>query len=416
MATNIISQLLGQLGGGTLSAIASGLGESTRNTQSALGAVLPALVGGLDHQASTTAGAASLFNLMRDNNMDSARFADAASATAGAGLAGLIDAGRPMLTSILGARAGTIADWIGSYSGVSRSSSSSLMALALPLVLGQVSKLLKGTGGTAESLSSVLAGQRSFLQQSAPAGLLDLLKGEAPVPSYAESRVTPPEQQVPMSAARPDSHRRSSWLWAIPMLLLIPLIGYFMSRPDSSRQASVQKPAVTRDITPQPVGTSGRTTRPETATLTALRLPNGVALRMSRDGVESKLIGFLKDSSMPVNKDTWFTFDRLEFESGTARLTRPSAEQLRNVAEIMKAYPTAKIKIGGYTDDVGDAANNQKLSQDRANVMRARILSFGIDPSRVEAEGYGEAHPIADNTTEEGRQRNRRVDVRVTDR
>lgn len=219
-----------------------------------------------------------------------------------------------------------------------------------------------------------------------------------------------------MPATRAEAHRRSSWLWAIPMLLLIPLIGYFMSRPDSSRQVAVRQPTMTRDITPAPVGTSGRTTRPETATLTALRLPNGVALRMSRDGVESRLIGFLKDPSSAVNKDMWFTFDRLEFESGTARLTRPSSEQLRNVAEIMKAYPAAKIKIGGYTDDVGDAAHNQKLSQDRANVMRARILSFGIDPSRVEAEGYGEAHPIADNSTEEGRQRNRRVDVRVTDK
>jgi outer membrane protein OmpA-like peptidoglycan-associated protein len=411
---NIISHLLGQLGGSTLSTIASGLGENASSTQSALTAVVPALLGGLDHRASTPAGAASLMNLMHDNNIDSARFEDAASATGGGGLAGLIDAGRPMLASVFGGRAGTIADWISNRSGISRSSASSLMALALPLVLGQVSKLLKGTGGTAESLSSVLAGQRSFLQQSAPAGLLDLLKGEEPVPSYAASRATTPEQEVQMPAVRADAHRRSPWLWAIPMLLLIPLIGYFMSRPDSNRQVAVQQPTITRDSTPAPVGTSGRTMRPETATLTALRLPNGVALRMSRDGVESKLVGFLKDPSSPVNRDTWFTFDRLEFESGTARLTRPSSEQLRNVAEIMKAYPTAKIKIGGYTDDVGDAAQNQKLSQDRADVMRARILSFGIDPSRVEAEGYGEAHPIADNATEEGRQRNRRVDVRVT--
>jgi outer membrane protein OmpA-like peptidoglycan-associated protein len=171
-----------------------------------------------------------------------------------------------------------------------------------------------------------------------------------------------------------------------------------------------------RDITPGAVGTSSTPTRPETATLTAMRLPNGVALRMSRDGVESKLIAFLNDSSRPVSRETWFTFDRLEFDSGTARLTRQSTGQLRNVAEILKAYPSVKIKIGGYTDNMGDDARNLKLSQERADAMKQRIVSFGIDPSRVEAEGYGEAHPLADNATEEGRQRNRRVDVRVTEK
>ena len=413
MATNIVSQLLAQLGGGTLSTIASGLGENASNTQSALSAVLPALVGGLDKQASTTAGAASLLQLMRGNNMDSERFGDVASATTGTGLMSLIDVGRPLLGSVFGTRGDAIAEWIGSHSGISRSSSSSLMALALPLVLGQVAKLLKGTNGTAEALSGLLASQRGFL--SAPAGLLELVRGEEPAPAYSASRVTMPE--VPPPVARDGSHRGSRpWLWAIPLLLLIPLIGYFMSRPEPSRQAAVRPPATMRDITPGAVGTSSTPTRPETATLTAMRLPNGVALRMSRDGVESKLIGFLNDSSRPVSRETWFTFDRLEFESGTARLTRQSTEQLRNVAEILKAYPSVKITIGGYTDNMGDDARNLQLSQERADAMRQRIVSFGIDPSRVTAEGYGEAHPLADNSTEEGRQRNRRVDVRVTEK
>jgi outer membrane protein OmpA-like peptidoglycan-associated protein len=415
VATNIVSQLLAQLGGGTLSTIASGLGESASNTQSALSAVLPALVGGLDQQASTTAGAASLLQLMRGNNMDSERYGDVASATTGTGLMSLIDVGRPLLGSVFGTRVDAIADWIGSYAGVSRSSSSSLMALALPLVLGQIAKLLKGTGGTAEALSGLLADQRGFL--NAPAGLLDLVRGEEPAPAYAASRATIPAREVPPPVARDDSHRGTrAWLWAIPLLLLIPLIGYFMSRPEPSRQAVVKPPTTMRDITPGAVGTSSTPTRPETATLTAMRLPNGVALRMSRDGVESKLIGFLNDSSRPVSRESWFTFDRLEFESGTARLTRQSTEQLRNVAEILKAYPSVKIKIGGYTDNVGDDAHNRQLSQERADAMRQRIVGFGIDPSRVTAEGYGEAHPLADNSTEDGRQRNRRVDVRVTEK
>jgi len=91
-----------------------------------------------------------------------------------------------------------------------------------------------------------------------------------------------------------------------------------------------------------------------------------------------------------------------------------SQEQLRNVADILKAYPNVHLKIGGYTDNVGDDAYNLKLSSDRANNTMNELVSLGVDRSRLEAEGYGEAHPIADNGSAEGRQRNRRIDMNVT--
>jgi outer membrane protein OmpA-like peptidoglycan-associated protein len=80
----------------------------------------------------------------------------------------------------------------------------------------------------------------------------------------------------------------------------------------------------------------------------------------------------------------------------------------------MKAYPNVNVKIGGYTDNVGDDSHNMKLSQERANRTMSEIERLGISSSRMTAEGYGEQHPIADNSTEEGRQRNRRIDIRVT--
>jgi outer membrane protein OmpA-like peptidoglycan-associated protein len=80
----------------------------------------------------------------------------------------------------------------------------------------------------------------------------------------------------------------------------------------------------------------------------------------------------------------------------------------------MKAYPTAHIKIGGYTDNSGDASSNLGLSQQRAESVMQQLTTLGIAPDRMEAKGYGEQHPIADNSTEEGRARNRRVAVQVT--
>jgi OOP family OmpA-OmpF porin len=146
----------------------------------------------------------------------------------------------------------------------------------------------------------------------------------------------------------------------------------------------------------------------------ATKLPNGVELNLPEFGVEKKLIAFIEDKSKPVDKTTWFSFDRLDFETGSATLKPTSAEQLKNIAEIMKAYPKVALKLGGYTDNVGSADSNLKLSQKRAESTMQELVKLGADAKRLQAEGYGEKYPVADNSTEEGRAKNRRIDLRVT--
>jgi outer membrane protein OmpA-like peptidoglycan-associated protein len=80
----------------------------------------------------------------------------------------------------------------------------------------------------------------------------------------------------------------------------------------------------------------------------------------------------------------------------------------------MKCYPTLEMKIAGHTDSTADDAYNLKLSQDRADSTKAELVALGVGSSRLAAEGFGERLPIADNDTEEGRQRNRRTDIIVT--
>ena len=72
------------------------------------------------------------------------------------------------------------------------------------------------------------------------------------------------------------------------------------------------------------------------------------------------------------------------------------------------------MKVGGYTDNVGSEAANRKLSRERAQSARRAIIVAGIPASRVSAEGYGSAHPLADNSTEEGRAQNRRTSLLIT--
>ncbi|WP_375444042.1 OmpA family protein [uncultured Fibrella sp.] len=146
----------------------------------------------------------------------------------------------------------------------------------------------------------------------------------------------------------------------------------------------------------------------------ARKLPDGVELNIPANGIENKLIAFIEDQSKVVDKTTWFNFDRLLYETGSAKLKPESREQLQNIAAILKAYPAVNLKVGGYTDNTGNAAANKKLSQSRAEAAVTELVRLGVNQSRLEAEGYGQEHPVASNKTEEGRAQNRRTAVRVT--
>ncbi len=130
------------------------------------------------------------------------------------------------------------------------------------------------------------------------------------------------------------------------------------------------------------------------------------------NGVEANLLNFIK-SDIPVDKTTWFEFDRVTFKTGRATLKPESQEQLKNVADILKAYPNVNVKLGDFTDNKGDAAN-LKLSDARAQLLKAGLVQLGIADSRLEAEGYGQENPVASNDTEEGRAQNRRISIQVT--
>jgi len=76
-------------------------------------------------------------------------------------------------------------------------------------------------------------------------------------------------------------------------------------------------------------------------------------------------------------------------------------------------YKTLIVQISGHTDNVGSDSSNQKLSTERANKVREYLLSKGIDEKRITSKGYGASKPIAPNTTDEGKKKNRRVDLLV---
>ena len=145
-------------------------------------------------------------------------------------------------------------------------------------------------------------------------------------------------------------------------------------------------------------------------------LPTKKQIDYAEEGIEAGMMARIEDRSRPLERTQWFDFDRLNFQTGSSNLTPESRAQAQNIADILEAYPSVKIKIGGYTDNVGDPQANQRLSEARAQRVMTELITLGVNALRLEAEGYGDQHPIGDNATSEGRARNRRIAVRVTER
>lgn len=102
------------------------------------------------------------------------------------------------------------------------------------------------------------------------------------------------------------------------------------------------------------------------------------------------------------------------FDTNSAKLKPTADAKLQQVVDFANRYPEANLEVTGHTDDRGSESYNQKLSERRAAAVKAYLVGKGIAGDRIDAMGYGETMPIADNKTKEGRAINRRVEVRYT--
>lgn len=147
-----------------------------------------------------------------------------------------------------------------------------------------------------------------------------------------------------------------------------------------------------------------------------IKLENGKTIETFSNAFEDQLYLFIKEPSAVPDKNLWFNFDNLFFENGKTKLLKGYETQLENTCEILKAYPTTKIKIGGYTDNTGDSLANIKLSTERAKKIYEMMLQKEVEKSSFDEkpyEGYGSQHPLEENNTPEGRAQNRRIAISV---
>ena len=119
--------------------------------------------------------------------------------------------------------------------------------------------------------------------------------------------------------------------------------------------------------------------------------------------------------TIQIEQSKTYTLENVHFESGKSILIKSSFEELEDLLDYMKLKNDIIIEIGGHTDNIGDDESNLKLSEARAETVKNYLVSKGISPNRILSKGYGENHPIDTNDTPEGRQKNRRTEVRILD-
>ncbi len=112
----------------------------------------------------------------------------------------------------------------------------------------------------------------------------------------------------------------------------------------------------------------------------------------------------------PIEKGARVVLNNIFFETGKANLSPESRLDLDKAIELMRTNPSMVIEVGGHTDNVGDEGANMRLSHERAKSVRQYLVEANISPDRIEAKGYGETTPVAENDTEEGRAANRRTE------
>jgi OmpA-OmpF porin, OOP family len=396
MAESLLASLLHTLDHNSVAQVASSLGESEQGVSRGLESSVASVLGGMASKAEDTGALRGIMNLLPENTGDLS-WTKLASGLATPG-SPVISLSKQLMSGIFGTGDTAVTSALSRESGIGAGSARTLLAMAAPMVIGFLSKRMKNEGLSTKDLGGILQRESGTIRSALPAGLSETFWPHA-VGATTASAVNP----VIAQSVQPE-HHSNSWIGAASLAALA-LAGLWM-------WSHARRPVV---FIAQPVGTANRMiTQPTNPVgdFVRRRLPDNVDLNIPANGLESQLLSSIQNP----NANSWIDFDRLTFDSGSAVLRSDSAEQLNNIAAILKAYPNVRLRVAGHTDNVGTAEENMKLSRARAATVKAELVSRGINPDRLMTEGFGEMNALSSNTTSDGRATNRRVALQVSQR
>ncbi len=464
MSLNLIDLFKDQVGGQLAQHASKFLGESASTTESALGAAIPSLLGGLIDKAGDEKGAGAILDMIKGGGFDGSMLSNIGSIFGSGGdINGLMNGGGSLLSSILGNKLGGIVDIIAKVSGMKTGNSSSLLKMAAPMLMSVIGKKVLGDKLSPRGLMDMLLGQKQHVQKAAPAGLGSLMgfaNWGKDVAGGAADKVTGAAKTVGTAAATgaktvgntakaagtaavntaADAGRAGKSLLSrlLPLLLLglAIIFGIFTWRScqdgkslgDAVGDAAGSTTEMVKSGANK-VGDAAKATGAAVADgaeavggavkeganavkdmITSISIPGGAEIKAKAGGFTESIA---KAFSGTVDATKSYVFDGVNFETGSSNITAESKTQIDNLTAIMKAYPNAVINIVGHTDNTGEAQNNLDLSIARAKAVKDALIAGGIDKARVQSQGRGQTEPIADNGTDEGRAQNRRVEVYI---
>ena len=467
MAFNLIEMLTSQMGGSVLSQASSFLGESESSTKTAMGAALPAILGSVIQKGSDQSGAQGIMDMISSNGIDGNMLNNMGSMFGGGDSSNnMMNMGGGMLKSLMGNKMGGVVDMISKVSGIGSGSSSSLMSMLAPMVMGGIAKQVMGKG--ASGLMSFLGSQSGFVKAAAPAGLSNLM-GFADMGNVGDmankamgaagSMATSATGAVTETAEAGGSMLKK--LMPLGLIALLALGAFYFFKGGSVVDAANSVTDKVSDAAGTVAGAAGDVANAAgnaagnavdaagnavDATGKAIGNAAGNAVDAAGNAVDAtgKAIGdaasatvaaaskalegvtfaagsvgekfttFLASGSEGNGKG--FAFNNLNFAVGSANIAASSLSEVDNLAKALVAYPSVHIEIGGHTDNTGSATNNLALSGKRAAAVKARLMEKGVDASRITTKGYGDTAPVADNTTDAGRKANRRTEAMITKR
>ncbi|TAH23024.1 MAG: type IX secretion system membrane protein PorP/SprF [Cytophagales bacterium] len=196
------------------------------------------------------------------------------------------------------------------------------------------------------------------------------------------------------------------------------LMSYHVGRKDKNKKKKEVEPQDNQLIAK---ADSTQTIKEEVAKLDTAgtkTATDSAALAKVEEKVEEKVEPVKSDAQVFDKPEAGkkYTVSGLFFTTGSAKIAEGSNTALDNLADFLQKNPTLKVEIGGHTDNVGNAATNQRLSENRAKAVVDYLASKGIDAKRLLFKGYGDKEPVATNDDEkDGRELNRRIEMKVLD-
>ena len=393
----------------------------------ALGAVLPTLLSGVLSKSTTPQGADSLLNAIKDDSVDSNIVNNLSGLLSSeAGVQSLGTQGGKLLGFLFGDKASGLGEQIASISGVPSEASSGvkgLTALAAPALFGLLKNQVLGSNLNASGLSTLLANQIPYLEKALPAqvaqwlgwgslgsffgGIASKFGSALGAAGSAATAATTAATAVGSTAL--DTGKKSGGIlkWLIPLLLLGAVALWALRSCGAPKPHDAPPP-------PPPAPTAGATPAAPPAPPAAPAVPfdakAAIAAAQGKYDAALKALEASGKCDAPALANALSLYV-VNFASGSAALPIGDVAELKKAVPALKlcAKDNVKLVVVGHTDNVGNPAANQKLSEARANALKALFVGQGLPAAMFAASGKGDTEPVGDNKTEEGKFKNRRI-------